>query len=655
MIPQDTIQQIIQAADVVEVIGDYVSLKKRGANMIACCPFHNEKTPSFYVSPVKQIYKCFGCGKAGDSVRFVMDIDGLSYPEALRSLAKKYGIEVKEREVTDEEQLAQNEKESLHIVLEFAKNYYAKQLFDTEEGQSIGLSYFKERGFNQQTLRNFDLGYSPDGWDTFTRHALASGYSLELLEKAGLTIQKEGKEPIDRFRGRVIFPIHNVSGKAIAFGARILKKDPKAPKYLNSPETAVYHKSYIVYGINHAKTAIRNEENCFLVEGYTDVVSMHQAGVENVVASSGTSLTKEQIQLIRRFTNNITVLYDGDAAGIRASIRGIDLILEEGMNVKVVVFPEGDDPDSFVQRVGSKEFKEFIKATEKDFIRFKTELSLQEIGNDPIKRAELIGDLVATVSKIPDAIKRAVFTKEIADLLQIEEQILITEGNKIFKKNTEERERSRNNNYQERTAATGNFPPPPEPIAFQPPPSVEQKRTPLSYQEEECMRLLVCYGTYVIERNVIENIDFTLADYVFQELKEMEFRTPNYNNLLTIYKEGYQRGEIPSAQFFTSHTDESIQQLAINWLTSKEEISPNWKKFEIHVPNPAEQQELAESAYKNILRLKKARFEDDIQALTNELIHAENPNDQDNIMIKMMQLKAVIKKIADMLGTVVQG
>lgn len=655
MIPQDTIQQIIQAADVVEVIGDYVSLKKRGANMIACCPFHNEKTPSFYVSPVKQIYKCFGCGKAGDSVRFVMDIDGLSYPEALRSLAKKYGIEVKEREVTDEEQLAQNEKESLHIVLEFAKNYYAKQLFDTEEGQSIGLSYFKERGFNQQTLRNFDLGYSPDGWDTFTRHALASGYSLELLEKAGLTIQKEGKEPIDRFRGRVIFPIHNVSGKAIAFGARILKKDPKAPKYLNSPETAVYHKSYIVYGINHAKTAIRNEENCFLVEGYTDVVSMHQAGVENVVASSGTSLTKEQIQLIRRFTNNITVLYDGDAAGIRASIRGIDLILEEGMNVKVVVFPEGDDPDSFVQRVGSKEFKEFIKATEKDFIRFKTELSLQEIGNDPIKRAELIGDLVATVSKIPDAIKRAVFTKEIADLLQIEEQILITEGNKIFKKNTEERERSRNNNYQERTAATGNFPPPPEPISFQPPPSVEQKRTPLSYQEEECMRLLVCYGTYVIERNVIENIDITLADYVFQELKEMEFRTPNYNNLLTIYKEGYQRGEIPSAQFFTSHTDESIQRLAINWLTSKEEISPNWKKFEIHVPDPAEQQELAESAYKNILRLKKARFEDDIQALTNELIHAETPNDQDNIMIKMMQLKAVVKKIADMLGTVVQG
>jgi DNA primase len=655
MIPQDTIQQIIQAADVVEVIGDYVSLKKRGANMIACCPFHNEKTPSFYVSPVKQIYKCFGCGKAGDSVRFVMDIDGLSYPEALRSLAKKYGIEVKEREVTDEEQLAQNEKESLHIVLEFAKNYYAKQLFDTEEGQSIGLSYFKERGFNQQTLRNFDLGYSPDGWDTFTRHALASGYSLELLEKAGLTIQKEGKEPIDRFRGRVIFPIHNVSGKAIAFGARILKKDPKAPKYLNSPETAVYHKSYIVYGINHAKTAIRNEENCFLVEGYTDVVSMHQAGVENVVASSGTSLTKEQIQLIRRFTNNITVLYDGDAAGIRASIRGIDLILEEGMNVKVVVFPEGDDPDSFVQRIGSKEFKEFIKATEKDFIRFKTELSLQEIGNDPIKRAELIGDLVATVSKIPDAIKRAVFTKEIADLLQIEEQILITEGNKIFKKNTEERERSRNNNYQERTAATGNFPPPPEPISFQPPPSVEQKRTPLSYQEEECMRLLVCYGTYVIERNVIENIDITLADYVFQELKEMEFRTPNYNNLLIIYKEGYQHGEIPSAQFFTSHTDESIQRLAINWLTSKEEISPNWKKFEIHVPDPAEQQELAESAYKNILRLKKARFEDDIQALTNELIHAETPNDQDNIMIKMMQLKAVVKKIADMLGTVVQG
>ncbi|MCL4166739.1 UNVERIFIED_CONTAM: hypothetical protein GTU68_011319, partial [Idotea baltica] len=314
MIPQDTIQQIVQAADVVDVVGDFVSLKKRGANMIACCPFHNEKTPSFSVSVSKQIYKCFGCGKGGDAVRFLMDLEGLSYPEALKWLAKKYGIEIQEKEYTDEELLAQNERESLFIVTEFAQKYYAETL-QTDEGKSIGYSYFKERGYNDAIIEKFGLGYSLDGWDKFTKHALKKGFALPILEKAGLTIIKEGKDPIDRFRGRVIFPINNVAGKPIAFGARILKPNPKSPKYLNSPETDIYHKSRIVYGIYTAKNAIRQEDNCYLVEGYTDVVSLNQAGVENVVASSGTSLTKEQIQLIRRFSKNITVLYDGDAAG----------------------------------------------------------------------------------------------------------------------------------------------------------------------------------------------------------------------------------------------------------------------------------------------------------------------------------------------------
>lgn len=657
MIPQETVQQIIHAADVVDVVNDYVSLKKRGANMIACCPFHNEKTPSFYVSPSKQIYKCFGCGKGGDSVRFVMDVDGLSYPEALRVLAKKYGIEIQEREITDEELQAQNEKDSLYLLLDFAKDYYQKQLFESEEGRSIGLSYFKERGFMENTLKTFDLGYSPDGWNTFTEHAIKKGYTIEMLEKAGLSIIKEGKDPIDRFRGRVMFPIHSVSGKPIAFGARILKSDPKAPKYLNSPETPVYHKSYVLYGISHAKKAIRVEDVCLLVEGYTDVVSMHQAGIENVVASSGTSLTREQIQLVRRFTNNITVLYDGDAAGIKASLRGIDLILEEGLDVKVVIFPDGEDPDSFVKRVGSQAFKSHIKETQQDFIRFKTEISLQDVGDDPIKRANLITDLVQTIAKIPDSIKRAVFTKEVAGLLEIDEQVLITEGNKIFRKAAENKERDFQRSSRERTVQVGNTNLPVAPTTSPLPKQQElevEKRTVLSYQEEECVRLMVCYGTEVIERNQVENINITLVDYVFQEIRDMKFINPIYGLILQTFRNLYEKGEIPTVQYFSGHREEKIQQAAVTWLATKHQLSVNWSsRYDIHVTQ--ENEILAEMAFTNILRLKKARFEHDIKELTSQLSEEVDVDKQEDILIQMMNLKNVIKKIADMLGTVVQG
>jgi len=657
-IDQDTVQQIIQAADIVEVVGDYVSLKKRGANMIACCPFHNEKTPSFSVSPSKGIYKCFGCGKAGDSVRFVMDIEGLGYPEALRHLAKKYGIEVSEKEITSEEQQTQNEKESLYIALDFANKYYQDQLWKTPEGESIGQSYFKERGFNHQTIRKFDLGYSPDGWDTFTKHALKNGFSLDILEKAGLSIIKEGKDPIDRFRGRVIFPIHNVAGKAIAFGARILRKDPNSPKYLNSPETAVYHKSYIVYGISQAKNPIRQEENCYLVEGYTDVVSLNQAGIENVVASSGTSLTKEQIQLIRRFTPNVTVLYDGDAAGIKASLRGIDIILEEGLNVKAVVFPDGDDPDSFVQKVGSQAFKDYVKNTQKDFIRFKTEISLKDVGNDPIRRAELIKDLVETISKIPDSIKRSVFYKEVASLLSIDEHILITEGNKIFQKKVHDSEKERQRQQRVQPLTDINIPveefPPIEPPDYAYVDVAPQKeRSILSYHEEECVRLLVCYGSNVLERNVVDNIDFTLTDYIFNEIRDMQFENQTYQKILNICREFHQRGEIPQTLHFTSHLDTEIQKQAIDWLSSPHHLSENWLKFEIYVPLEADK--LADMAYTNILRLKKSRYESDMTKLEAELIEAESFEVQEQVLIKMMQLKDVIKKLAKLLGTVVQG
>lgn len=650
MIPQETVQQILQAVDVVEVIGDYVSLSKRGASMIACCPFHNEKTPSFYVSPAKQIYKCFGCGKGGDSVRFIMDLEGLGYPEALKHLAKKYNIEIVEREFTDADVVAQNEKESLFIALEFAQNYYHDLLLNSPEGQSIGLSYFKERGYNSNTVEKFNLGYSLDTWSGFTESALKKGFSIEILEKAGLSIVKDGKDPIDRFRGRVIFPIHNVAGKPIAFGARFLKPDPKAPKYLNSPETEVYHKTWIVYGIFHAKNAIRTEDTCFLVEGYTDVVSLHQAGIENVVASSGTSLTKEQIQLIRRFTNNITVLYDGDSAGIKASLRGIDLILEEGLNVKSVVFPDGDDPDSFVQKVGSDAFKEYVKNNSKDFIKFKTELSINEVGDDPIKKAALISDLVDTITKIPDAIKRAVFYKEVSSLLGIDESILINEGNKHIKKKIGETKKSKPNFNEP------DFGGHPDDALYDLVKTINLEQQILDkvahkqYHEEEFVRDLVCFGNIIIDKNLDTGQEFSLADYLFHEIGDLSFEDVKLKKIFEIYKAHYLKNETLSTQFFTSNPDLEIQTTVIDWLSSKHELSSNWSKYEIFVPKYEDK--LDSLSFKTILRIKKEKIESDINKLIGDLDTA-NEADQEILLSQIMQHKLLLKKISQELGSIV--
>ncbi|AWV98123.1 DNA primase [Arcticibacterium luteifluviistationis] len=655
MIPQDTIQQILQAADVVDVVGDFVSLKKRGANMIACCPFHNEKTPSFSVSATKQIYKCFGCGKGGDAVRFIMDLEGLSYPEALKWLAKKYGIEIKEKEYTDEELLAQNERDSLFIVTEFAQKYYAEQL-KSEEGRSIGYSYFKERGYNDATIEKFGLGYSPDSWGMFTKHALKKGFSLPILEKAGLTIIKEGKDPIDRFRGRVVFPINNVAGKPIAFGARILKANPKSPKYLNSPETDIYHKSRIVYGIYTAKNGIRNEDNCYLVEGYTDVVSLNQAGIENVVASSGTSLTKEQIQLIRRFSTNITVLYDGDAAGINASLRGTDIILEEGLNVRVVVFPDGEDPDSFVQSVGSDAFKTYVKEKSKDFIRFKTEISLERVGNDPVAKAGLITELVETITKIPDAIKRAVFYKEVATLLQIDEAVLINEGNKLLRKSTSDKNRS-NNRFQP-PPSDGDLPPddfflgPPDEASGSPVNKEEQSLlSGISYKEELFVKDLVCYGSAVIEKDEETGEEVRLADYVLHEIGEAKFQSVQLNKILELYRDEYEAGRLPETSFFTSHPDEQVQKKVVDWLSPPYELSESWKKYEIFIPNYIDS--LDDLSYRNILRIKKERFEGDYMKLIEKLSSIEDADEQEELLLQAMKIKKLVQKLADQLGSVI--
>ncbi|WP_396165435.1 DNA primase [Flavobacterium sp.] len=439
MISKETIEKVFDQARVEEVIGDFVQLKRSGSNMKGLSPFVNEKSPSFMVSPVKQIWKDFSSGKGGNSVTFLMEHEHFTYPEAIKYLANKYGIEVEETIVSNEDIEQANEKESMYLVSEFARDYFHKTMLNTDEGQAIGLSYFKERGFSKETIEKFQLGYSPDIWDAFTKEALGKAYKLEYLEKTGLTIVKqEDEKTFDRFKGRVMFPIQSMSGRVLGFGGRILTNDKKAAKYLNSPESEIYHKSKVLYGIFQAKQAIAKQDNCYLVEGYTDVIQFNQSGIENVVASSGTALTPDQIRLVNRLTNNITVLFDGDAAGLRASIRGIDLILEAGMNVKVCSFPDGEDPDSFAKNNSYEVLKQYLDENSKDFIQFKADLLVKEANNDPIKKAELIRDMVQSISKISDQIKREVYIKECSRIMDISEDVLYNTLAQMLKKDISE-------------------------------------------------------------------------------------------------------------------------------------------------------------------------------------------------------------------------
>lgn len=655
-IPNEIVQQIQQAADVIEVVGDYVSLKKKGSNWTACCPFHNEKTPSFAVSPAKGIYKCFGCGKAGDSIKFIMDIEGLSYGEALRHLAKKYNIEIPEVEYTPEETLRQNEMDSLYIVLNFAKDFYKKQL-QTPDGQAIGLSYFKERGLRDATIEAFDLGYSVSGWDTFTKEALSKQYNLELLQKAGLSITNDSGKTYDRFRDRVIFPIHNLSGKTIAFGARIMTADKNQPKYLNSPETDVYHKSRILYGIYQAKNAIRTADNCYLVEGYMDVVSLYQAGIQNVVASSGTSLTKEQIQLISRFTRNITMLYDGDNAGIKAAIRGTDLVLEEGMNVKIVTFPDNDDPDSYVQKVGTVAFQEFVKQKSQDFITFKTRFALREADNDPYKKSAVIKEIVESIAKVPDPIQRSVFYRQTAALLEVDEQTLISEGNLLLRKQRKDAE-SQPRRQPERNQTTENTSSLaqelPEGVAL--PPEYEEAevaapeviRSSFSYKEEGIVRLLFNYAD-----KILEGTQDTVCDFVMREMEDIAFQTPIYQRVLNDFRESWHQGKTLTGKDFMHHQSADIQQLAVDMMTEKYTISENWfSKFDIYVPHESEN--LLEETYSQVLRLKQEVIKSKLAENQRALVAAASFEEQMQLLRVQKQYKEIEKQIADILGNVVR-
>jgi len=629
--------------DIEEVLGDYLTLKKKGQNLWANCPFHGEKTPSFSVSPAKQIYKCFGCGKAGDPIQFIMDIEGVGFQEAIRQLAGKYGIEVEEEENrTPEQEELYKEKESLYIALSFARDFFVKNL-RTDEGRSIGLSYFKERGFTQQIIEKFDLGYALDGWDHLLTAGKEAGFSEEVMLKAGLILQSESdtNRKYDRFRGRVTFTIHNVGGKPIGFGARILKKDKNQPKYINSPETPVYHKSDVLYGMYQAKQAIRNTGNCYLVEGYTDVVSLHLSGIENVVASSGTSLTEGQIKLIKRFADQVTVLYDGDPAGIKASLRGIDLLLEGGLNVKAVVFPEGEDPDSYSQKVGSEAFAAYLEEKSRNFIGFKIDLYRDEVDSDPLKKANLIKEVVQSISKIPDPILRSVFSKEAAGLLEIGEDILFTELNKSLIQNQKQEAKKITQEKKAEEAVQDLLGP--------------DKATSdieiLRIQERELIRLLLNYGS-----NQIDEEGPNLSTYLLDEVVDVEFQSPVYQRILNVYREFTEQGESPGVDYFVQMGDREIQKEVIDLITNRHEVSNHWtERFQIFINS--ETDDLSQTGYKSILRLKR-RIVQKMMGEAKEKLKAGEMDDLDEEKIQELQqiyftLKKYQLKIDKELGIVI--
>ncbi|CAA0154131.1 DNA primase [Tenacibaculum maritimum] len=605
MITQQTIDRVFETARVEEVIGEFVQLKKAGSNFKGLSPFTDEKSPSFMVSPVKQIWKDFSTGKGGNAISFLMEHEHYSYPEAIKWLARKYNIEIEETEQSDEQKKQLNERESMFLVSEFAKDYFHDLMLNTQQGKAIGLSYFKERGFRDDIIAKFALGYGKDEWDNFTKAALVKGYDLKYLEKTGLTIVKEGGKQFDRFKGRVLFPIHSMSGRVLGFGGRILTNDKKAAKYLNSPESDIYHKSKILYGIYHAKKEISKQDNCYLVEGYTDVISFHQSGIENVVASSGTALTSDQIRLVNRLTKNITVLFDGDAAGIRASIRGIDLILEQGMNVKVVSFPEGEDPDSFAKSHSDAELREYLESKSQDFIEFKVSLLMEEAQNDPVKKAGLIRDIVTSISKIPDGIQREVYVQECARIMYISERVLFSELAQLLSKSTTGNRPRRNREGGEESHKTssmhvqGQDKNPMELVKGRKG-KQQQEVDQLNILEKEIIRILLLYGNEEVEfidwievedergRIKLEKEEYvnTVSKELYLHLQDDEIEFTN-----EIFKEIYyelihqlnQREKISIDQLI-NHQNSEVANLVTSILMDEEKyILSDWERKEIYV------------------------------------------------------------------------
>ncbi len=639
MIDRQTIDRILDAADIVDVVQEFVPLKKRGVNYLGLCPFHNEKTPSFTVSPSKEIFKCFGCGKVGNAVNFIMEHEHLNYPEALKYLAKKYHIEIVEKERTQEEVEKENERESLLVITAYASRQFTENLYETNEGITVGLAYFRERGFRQDTLKKFEVGYSFEQRDAFSKKAIGDGYRTDLLVKTGLTIQHE-ERIFDRFSGRVMFPIHSLSGQVLGFGGRILKKDHKTAKYLNSPESEIYHKSRIVYGIYQARKAITHEDRCYMVEGYTDVMSMHEAGIENVVASSGTSLTQEQVRLIKRFTPNITILYDGDPAGIKASLRGIDLVLEEGMNVKIVLLPDGEDPDSYSKKVSNEDFSKYIKEKETDFIRFKTQLLLAESNNDPTRKAEVIKDIVKSIAVIPEAITRTVYIKECSVVMEVAEPVLYHEVNKLRQQKS----------FQERNKYPG-----PEDLPVPPVQTVKPViyKSTTFYSEREVIRLLLRYGSSEFERHINKEDGreeiLTISDYIVKEIANdnLSFDDKICAKIFADFRFYAAQGLFPGDKHFVKHEDPDISRFSADLLAESHELSRIWKDKQTFVET--EDMKLRDLVPDAVLKFKGDKIVAVRKEIMAQLEEASKQGDQEKVL-KLQQRYANLSTALGMIS-----
>ena len=660
MIPKNTVDIIIETAHVEEVVGEFITLKKRGANLLGLCPFHGEKTPSFTVSSVKGIYKCFGCGKAGNSVNFVMDHLKLTYPEALKWLAKKYNIEVIEREITPAERELQTERESMLIVMQYAQRYFSETMLQIDEGKSIGLGYFKERDLKDDIISKFQLGYSLEEKNSFTNTAIKNGYSPKYLAKTGMSILSnryvEGNEIkasdlFDRYAGRVMFPIHDDGGRVVAFGGRTLTKDKKIAKYINSPETEIYNKSKILYGLWLGKKTIQEKDACFLVEGYMDVIAMHQAGIENVVASSGTSLTVDQIKSIHRFTKNIVVLYDGDEAGQKASSRAIPLLLEEGMNVKLLQFPDNDDPDSFSRKVTIQEFHDYIETNVTDFLYFKTKKLKEQTKNDPIKLAGVIKDIVENIAIIPDNIIRSIYIKECSNIMEIEESILQLEVNKIRRKVSPKQKKEDSvldENSQTEILNQTNF-------------QETNENTVLKFdsEEKELLRIMLLHGNILVKIDAetenevaADDLEITISEFILYELwrDQISFENPIHQVILDEYILELSHDRIPTIQHFSMSQNPIISSFVINNIINNYELSNKWEKLGVYISE--EINNIKKSTENLLFSLKEKKINSFINQ-KQDLLKLTNPEETENIIKEIIQLIDLKKRVNKLLGRIV--
>ena len=646
MISQNTIQQILSRIDIVEIVGSFVKLKKRGTNYLGLCPFHNEKTPSFTVSPAKEIYKCFGCGRSGNSISFLMEHEKYSYVESLRWLAAKYNVEIEETETSPEFKQQQQVAESLFIINNFAQKYFSDALFNTEEGTAVALSYLKERGFREEIIRKFQLGYNPEARDGFTKAAIAAQYNPDYLQKSGLVNERDGNM-YDNYRGRIIFPIHNQSGKVLGFGARIIKKNDKAPKYINTPENEIYVKSKLLYGSYFARLAIDKADECLLVEGYTDVVSLHQAGIENVVASGGTSLTPDQLRLIKKYTNNLTIIYDGDSAGIKAALRGLDLALEESLNVRLVLIPDNEDPDSYLHKVGASAFTDFVAANKKDFIIFQLGIALKDAGNDSTKKSIVVNQIAETISKInktEDFTKQQDYIKQCSEILKIEESGLHALVNKFIREkvNKEESRAGRESNLY----------------------SEEQRGNTAVEADDEAMALFNRdeMNERAMVRSLLEfglrdwNAEMKVVDYVFKEIEDNQLDELIDNKelvrILQTYKAWYDGGIEPDPKNFLYHDDLQMSALVVSIMDFSYEVSPNWKEhFEGHIPTREDLFREEVFSTLNYLKLRKIkRLMDENQ---RDLERSTIAEDQMVLVQTHQHLKQMEIELTRQLGTVI--